>query len=278
MNGKSLYVGVLAVVMQAGVLLAEEPAAPTRPMPRNFDRFEFDTGTVDGFWLEVQTFFDSRSGMRSLDTATFQDRNGFDVDTFRVESRLVGGGKNVEAGVIIPYVFVDDIHGNAHDQSNVGDVRVYLKVVPLRTEWVDAGFGYDISTESGDQSEGFGYGAVGHLPFATGTAHLGPVDLNVHFGHRFVNNHRNNPGESWVYGTAAHYSILDNLSARIEFVGQTFRQGRDFDALAFEPGIDFTVPVGPVDLMLRPTGSVGLNQDTSDWGFGGSIVLWYRPT
>lgn len=284
MNGKALYVGVLTAVMVAGVLHAEEP----RPMLRNFDRFEFDTGTARGFWLEVQTFYDTKSGMRALDTPSFRNRvnppppgspfgtlpRTVDVDTLRVESRLVGGGENFEAGVIIPYVFVDD-HGTAHDQSNVGDVRVYLKAIPIRTQWVDAGLGYDISSESGDHSEGFGYGAVGHLPFVTGTGHLGPVDLNVHFGHRFVNTHRSDPGESWVYGAAAHYPILANLSARVEFVGQSFRQGTNFDALAIEPGVDYTVPLGPIELMLRPTVAVGLNEDTSEWGAGGSIVLRY---
>ena len=286
MNAKALYVGVLAAAMCAGVVRAEEEEA--RPMMRNFDRFELDTGTVHGFWLEVQTFYDAKSGMRALDTATFRNRvnppptgspfgtrgRTVELDTVRFESRLVGGGKNVEAGVIIPYVFVEE-DGTGHDQSNVGDVRVYLKVVPIRTKWVDAGFGYDISSESGDHSEGFGYGAVGHLPFATATGHVGPVDLNVHFGHRFLNKHTSDPGESWVYGTSAHCSILDNLSARIEFAGQTFRQGTNFDSLAIEPGVDFTIPLGPVALMLRPSFSVGLNDDTSDWGAGGSVVLLY---
>ena len=70
MNARALYVGVLAAAMCAGVVRAEEQAE--RPMMRNFDRFELDTGTVRGFWLEVQTFYDTDSGMRALDTATYR--------------------------------------------------------------------------------------------------------------------------------------------------------------------------------------------------------------
>ena len=268
----AVLVGLFAFA-QAGVLAAEDQP----PMLRNFDRFEFDTGTAKGFWLEVSSFFDSRSGLRALDTLPFENRNKFDVDTVRFESHLAIGGDNVEAGVIIPYVFTDDIRGNEPDSHEVGDVRFYLKYIAYRSHWVDAGLGYDLSTESGDASDGFGSGTTGHLPFLTATAHAGPVDVNAHFGYRFVAHDKHPAAESWVYGAAAQYPIIRNLSARLEFVGQSFyNDGSNKTALALEPGIDYTVPVGPIDVMLRPTMSVGLNNDTSDWGAGGSLVLRYR--
>jgi hypothetical protein len=228
--------------------------------------------------------------MRSLDSVLFQnrdssglvdignDRDGRDVDVTTVEGRIALGGKSLELGLIIPYRIVDDINGTTPDRNEISDVRTYIKLVPLRTEWFDAGAGFDLSWESGDEDESFGTGEIGQLPFATGTAHLGPVDVGAHIGYRFFN-HSSQPdvAESLVYGGHLHAPVIESLAARVEIVGQTFDvPGSDVKALSVQPGFDFLVPLGRVDLILRPSGSFGLTDDTSDWGVGGSIALQRR--
>ncbi len=63
---------------------------------RSFDRFEFDTQTARGLWVEVATGF-SRT---ELDRQTVE---GQTIEATTVEARLVYGGEGFELGLFIPY-------------------------------------------------------------------------------------------------------------------------------------------------------------------------------
>jgi len=65
----------------------------------------------------------------------------------------------------------------------------------------------------------------------------------------------------------------DMVVVRAELVGQHYIDGfGDEDPVSIQPGVDITVPLSGVDLIVRPTGLVGVN-DSPNWGLGLSIAL-----
>jgi hypothetical protein len=82
--------------------------------------------------------------------------------------------------------------------------------------------------------------------------------------------------ESLVYGSSVLVPVGNRVALRTELVGQHFDvPGSDVDALALEPGVDVWLPCGKADIVLRPSVSVGLNDDSSDWGVGGSVAAHF---
>jgi hypothetical protein len=269
------------LVLAACLLAVSTAAAQDTPLPvRSFDRFEFDAVNARGLWAEVATGDAHKSS------------SGVSVDVVTVEPRLIYGGSLAEGGLLIP---IDFVHTESpaffgtftNDESGVGDVRAYGKLLPLQTRWLDAGLGLEVSFPTGDDSKGLGTGEVGFLPFGTAAAHLGFADLRGHFGYQsyagsnplFVNFQQiERAPDSYVYGGGLFAPINRYLGLRAEFNGQAFDTAdNNQHLLSFEPGFDLHVPLGRVDLLIRPTGAVGLTSDAPDWGIGGSVGIAWNP-
>jgi hypothetical protein len=266
-----------------GVLCSWLAAAEPQNMPvRSFDRFEFDTVTAHGLWAEVAT------------AEAHDEPYAESVDVVTVEPRLVYGGTWAEGGLFIPYHFVnvevrDPFFGSyTEDEDGIGDMRLYGKVVPLRTHWLDAGLGLELSFPSGDDTKGFGTGEVGFLPYGMAAAHLGPVDVRAHLGYQtYADSNEHYIGwssverapDSFVYGGGLFGAVNDYLGLRAEFIAQTFDTAHNNqDVLAFEPGFDVRIPLGTVDLFVRPTGAVCLTDAAPEWGVGGAVTLAWTPS
>jgi hypothetical protein len=214
------------------------------------------------------------------------DDAGESVDLITVEPRVVYGWEPAEIGLFIPYrrVSVDDpFFGDSLDEDGIGDIRLYGKGM-LRSDWVDVGFGLELTFPSGDEDKGLGAGEVGFLPFGTGAVHLGPVDLRAHAGYLAYADQETRifgvdvPPNLIVYGGGLFWGINDYVAARAEFLGETTdSDAPDASAVVFEPGIDVRIPLGAVDLLIRPTGAVGLTDAAFDWGVGGGIAVNWNP-
>jgi hypothetical protein len=252
---------------------------------RSFDRFEFDTVNARGLWAEVST------------AATHDEPHAVSVDAQTVEPRLVYGGELAEGGIFIPYHFISvEQHAfygtsygtSSNEEDGIGDIRLYGKLVPLRTHYLDAGLGLELSFPSGDEYKGLGTGEVGFLPYGMAAAHLGPVDVRGHFGYQtYADSNRSFNGfstvelapDSFVYGGGLFGVVNDYVGLRAEFVAQTFDAAQNnTHVLFFEPGLDVRIPLGSVDLFVRPTGAVGLTHDSPEWGVGGAISLAWNPS
>ncbi len=272
----------LFVFAQQG--LADET---TKLQIRNFDHLEFDT--VTGSYFGIAGFYTKD------DTVTFGSTST-EQESATGEIRLLMGGTMFQGGVVIPY------HTNRGDargpgQDDVGDIRTHLKYVPLRKEAFDFGAGLMITFPGGGESVGISTGEVAVLPFVTGTAHLGPADLNLHIGYNFINHHRaNGAPESILYGGAVKVPVLDKLGLRLEIAGQQFTEGNDRNVVAVQPGLDYLIELGKLDLQLSASGSYGISGGTAgskgsyssrwglntksglsrgEWGAGAGIgVLW----
>jgi hypothetical protein len=263
----------LGAVM-AGLLLVTAVRAQEQPMPvRSFARFEFDTVTARGLWAEIAT------------AVAHDDDGEVSANVITVEPRLVYGSRLFEAGLFIPHHW---LHAQGfsltQDENGIGDIRLYGKVIPLRSRWADAGLGFDVSFPSGDQNKGLGAGEVGLLPYGAASAHLGPVDVRMHLGYRAFTGSETDvfgnafPPNSFVYGGGFFTALLNRVGLRAEFVGQSFNSRRAEDLLSFEPGIDVRWPFGAVDVFVRPTGAVGLTAAAPDWGVGGAVTVAWDPS
>jgi outer membrane putative beta-barrel porin/alpha-amylase len=270
------------VAMYLSWPLVAAAGADAHAMPvRSFDRFEFDTATAPGLWAEVAT------------AMTRDEPQGASIDVVTVEPRLIYGGEWAEGGLFIPY---ERLSGDAQnpffgtqtfDADGIGDIRLYGKVVPLRTPWAAAGLGLEVSFPTGDDSTGLGTGEGGFLPYGMAAVHLGPADVRAHFGYQtYTSSNKSFTGfsvverapDSFVYGGGLFAALTDCIGVRAELIAQTFDTAdNNAHVLFFEPGVDLRIPFGAVDFVIRPTGAVGLTHDAPDWGVGGSVGVVWNP-
>jgi hypothetical protein len=115
------------------------------------------------------------------------------------------------------------------------------------------------------------------MPFVTSAIHLGTVDARGHFGYRFFADR--DKWESFHYGFGLYAPVGKNIALRTEFNAIMQKApGPDLEPWTFEPGVDIYIPAGDaINILLRPTGMVGMNGDAPDWGVGGSIVVAWSP-
>jgi len=238
---------------------------------RSFERFPFDPYTATGFWGEAGALYSEF------------DLDPGEVDTTTVFGRLAYGAEKWEAGLQLPYYFADlDLDmPNGHsdsDEDGVGDLSLYGKFVPLQKGMIKLGLGGQVSVPTGDEDK-FGTGEVGLLPFITGGIDLEVVEGIAHVGWNFLTGHDSSP-DSLVYGfglLAPVPMIGDYVALRNEFVGEQFDTHGKPKTVSYLPGLDIRIPAGPLNILLRPTGQVGITEESPDWGVGGSIALAQAP-
>lgn len=250
----ALSVWSALAIAAIGVGATAQEQAPSKLKIRNFDHLEFDT--VTGTYFGIATFY------------TRDEKAVFEGERIRTEAttaelRLMMGGETIQGGVAIPY------HATTGDrlgpgQNDIGDVRAHLKIIPLRKELFDFGAGLLLSFPGGEEDRGMSTGNVGTLPFVTGTVHIGPTDLNAHIGYNFVNHHSGfGASESILYGSTLSMPVMDLLGARLELAGQQFTSGENRNVTAIQPGFDYMIEMGTLDLMLSVAGSYTVTGGTA---------------
>ncbi len=280
-----IALGTLAAAAVISTSSAATEEGPAKLQIRNFDHFEFDT--VTGSYFGIAGFYTSD------EKVVFRDSLGnarkVNQESATAEIRLVMGGESFQGGVVIPYHITggDNLaQGNlGSGQDEVGDIRAHLKFIALRKEFFDLGAGLMLTFPGGGESVGISTGSIGVLPFLTSTAHLGPVDLNVHVGYNFMNHNApdgdsvsslpilpNGNSESILYGGSVKFPILDVLGLRLELAGQEFNDGAGNNVLAIQPGIDYLIHAGKVDLQLSASGSYGLTGGAAGSGNDGRFA------
>jgi len=269
----------VAAIFVAGVVAAQgTPGAASPSVSRSFDRYEQDAAVTEGIWIEgaagvAQDVVKDAVGNKTTASTDFGAiRASYGMDMF-------------EAGLAWPFWQHNEVEvrqgRNVASQGEEGpaDLSFYGKALPLRTEWFAAGAGLQLSVPTGDEDKGLGLGEVGILPFATVAAHLKPLDVRAHGGYRFVSDVTPTAREAIVYGGGLFYTWNDQLALRSEINGAIVDvPGKEnLDLILWQPGIDVRLPMDGYDIVLRPTGTYGINDESPDWGFAGSITVWMRP-
>ena len=263
-----ISLGSVALAVSLGVVSASaetESDESGKLRIRNFDHFEFDT--VTGSYFGVAGFYVKD------DTVTI-DGVETEQESATAEIRLLMGGSRFQGGLVIPY------HTNRGDalgpgQDDIGDIRTHLKFIPIREDRYDFGGGLMVTFPGGGEGVGISTGETAVMPFVTGTGHLGPVDVNMHIGYNFITHHRaTGAPQSFLYGGAVKVPVLDKLGLRLEFAGQQFTSGEDRNVVAVEPGLDYLLEIGKVDLQLSVAGAYGLSGGTAGGRLGDYRSRW----
>lgn len=280
MRGKlTLVAGLVAVVIGLpAASLAEEPSEERTVPVRAFDRFQFETATVKGFWAEAGALYEKTDFNRS-------DVDGVDanIKAWTAFARFAYGGEMWEADLFVPgKTFDAKIDGVDFDEGGIGDIELAGRFIPLRTELLDAGVGVDFSFPSGDDNDGLGAGEVGALPFFTAAIDLAAVEARGHIGWRWFTGDNNNgtATDQLVYGFGIFMPLFDRVVFRNEFSGVEADEPGDPKIVNYIAGLDIRIPIAGLDLIFRPTGLAGISSRAPDWGVGGSIVVTspsYRP-
>jgi hypothetical protein len=274
----TIVVGLIAAVAVPFAALGQEAGAkqaePARTMPvRSFDRFEFDTAAVNGFWAEVGSVYDN-TNIKPADVP------GLDVKDLDRETSFArfayGGNDKWEASLLVPYIHFDGkVNGSDTDHTGVGDIKLSGKYLPLHTKVFNAGVGAQLSLPSGNDNHGLGTGEFGALPFFTGAFNLALLEVRGHVGWEFLAGNHNNDqkADRLVYGFGIFMPLWDRIDLRNEFSGtQLDRPGKP-KIVNYLIGLDVRLPIGDYDILLRPTGLIGVTDRAPDWGIGGSIVF-----
>jgi len=242
---------------------------------RSFERFQYDSGTADGFWGEL------RVGSDHLDFSHL-GFNG-DADVVTLEPIFAYGGERWEVGARLPFLFVDGRACSSCsklDESGIGDVQVYGKYV-YRAEVIHVGGGVDLSLPSGDDDKGLGAGELGVAPFATAAVPIGPVELRTHLGNLFYTDStsfrgQDIPADVLLYGGGVFWDIRDRFAVRVEAVGARIDRDEFENVVSLQPGLDVRFPLRAVDLLLRANTAAGLTDSAPDWGV--AVGLAVLPT
>lgn len=282
---------MVALVVTAALALPAWAQERERAMPlRSFDRFELESETVDGFWAEGGAFY-QRTKQSGAPELALTDK--LDAKATTAFARLAYGGSDKwETDLLIPYHFMDadfksgDTTSDLANGNGIGDIQLSGKYVPVRGQVLDLGIGALLSLPSGDDEKGFGAGEFGGMPFVTGTIHLAIAELRTHVGAEFfTGSNRDGGGRSLavfsqqasdriVYGFDIIAPIGKYVALRNEFAGADYKDLKDSPkVMSYQPGIDVRIPIGDLDVVLRPTGAFGLTESAADWGVGGSIVV-----
>lgn len=232
-----------------------EPESAARLM-REFAGFQTDAETVRGFYGEIG--------------ALYTDQDEFDADAISSFLRLAYGQEMWEAGLQLPYEWYDVDNGPS--DNGVGDLGAWIKVLPVRTDTVTFGGGLKTTSPTGDHDI-VSHNDFGLQPFLTGAYNCSStVSLRGTVGYNVITASTND-FDTIDYNAAVLGAVSDMVVVRAELVGQHYIDGfGDEDPVSIQPGVDITVPLSGVDLIVRPTGLVGVN-DSPNWGLGLSIAL-----
>lgn len=226
---------------------------PAQRVMRQFENFATDAETSRGVWFEVSSMYYAENS---------------DVDAVSTLGTLAYGQEMFEVGLQLPYEYIDI--DNLGDDNGLGDLDFYGKVIPLRTEQFSLGGGLVVHAPTGDDP-GFSADEWGFNPFVTGALSCGEASLRATVGYDVYQDI--DLFDEVTYNFAGLLPVAENVVLRGELdAAHATERNFDEDPVRFVPGVDVTFPLGAVDLVLRPTGSVGIN-DAEDWGLGLGVAL-----
>lgn len=268
---RPLLGSLVGLVLCVGTAAAQAPTWSVR----SAQGFAMDAKVVNGVWAEPGMMY-SRPNL-TPQGARYAD----DVDQFVTGPRISYGLGKLEAGFAIPYV--RSLRDNDKDRDGFGDVSLYAKVVPIQNEMFAGGFGMVLITPSGDDDHELGYGEVGFEPFGTVALRLtqnGPFEARGSGGYRFfADDHKTPAGrvppDAFFYRAGLFMAASERMGLRCEFAGEDIDIHGHREPMQIEPGIDIRIPTSLVEILVRPTGLVGLNNDAPDWGVGVGFAVVY---
>lgn len=244
---------------------AAEPAVVEPPAPvltnRQFFNFIEDAETTRGLWVEIRE--------------RLSDETDGPVDQFVLLTEMIAayGGEIWEAGLLLPYGYAqfDDGPGPDNRNDSIGDLSLWGKVVPLRTEMFSLGGGLEIAFPTGGGF--FTTDEYGFNPFLTGSVEAGPASIRGHIGYDAYTD--DNVAEGVDYAVAALVPMGEMVTLRTEIFGAHYTENAPMgdDPVSIGPGIDLRTVDGNWQVMLRLSGAAGLTNEAPDYQIGVGVVI-----
>jgi hypothetical protein len=243
----------------AAAMVPPPPQETNDPILREFHGFMTDAETSRGLWAEIGSIYASETDY------------GTDIDFVNTFVHLSYGQEMWEVGALLPYLYYDDDMFGSED--GLGDVSAWGKIIPVRTDVFTLGGGLVATFPTG--ANVFSTDEYGFEPFVTAAVAVGPTSLRASFG--------------YLTATGGDNDALDTEVALLAPIGDTivlrgevlWYHGLDFDVdpVTFAPGFDVRIPVSDgFELLLRPTGGVGITKEAPDWQLGISFALAQTPS
>lgn len=273
------FAGAYGEQEQPEELPASPPPAPAMeaaPEPeaqvlREFAGFLTDAETSRGLWTELGSVYGSET-----DTGP----GGPDVDFVTTFLHNSYGTEMWEVGMRNIFEYWNEDQGGGSEEG-LGDMKLWGKVLPFRTDAVTAGGGLVLSLPTGESHE-FTADEWGFEPYVTAAVAAGPASLRGSFGYQVWTDHggagigryaSGTTGDTLETNLAVLVPVCDMVALRTEFLWSE-DVNQDWDPMSLAPGIDIRVPVGEsMNLLFRPTASAGLNNEAPDWQLGLSLAL-----
>lgn len=246
--------------------MAPAPAPQSEVVLREFAGFMTDAETSRGVWAELGSVYASEKDFGSHTQA---------VNTFL---HLSYGQKMWEVGALLPYLYLHDDGGSYYGDTSdngLGDLQVWGKVLPVRTDVFQLGGGLVASFPTG--KDFFSSDEYSFEPFVTAGVAAGPVNLRGSFGYTIWTDSSNSnlSYDSLDTEVAVLAPIGDVVVLRGEVLWQHGLSDQyDWDPVTVAPGFDVRLALSDsLELLVRPQGGVGLNDDAPDWQLGISFAL-----
>lgn len=267
------FVAVVAVVSWAASGSPAFAQSPSSFVMRSA-HFAHDSKVVNGAWAEARTAYFKGSA------------NGKKLEDVVAGPRIAYGSGAYEAGIAVSFL---DAVGDGQGGRGFGDVEIHGKFAPIQTDMWDFAAGLVLLAPSGDASDARGYGEFGFEPFGSAAFRLSeksPIELRAQGGYRVFAHERRHPYQGALISERA-FAATDALfwraglfvptgtngGLRIEVARDSIDVRGASEPMRIEPGLDIRVPTAKLDVIVRPTGSVGLNKESTDWGIALGIAV-----
>lgn len=239
--------------------------------------FETDPKIANGYLVGPVMSYQRRE----ISGSVYQDGRDANVNQFISGIRAAYGRGPLETGLLVPYI--QNKVNDHDDRSGFGDVQFYGKVAPIQLDGFDAAAGMTMILPSGNENKQLGYGEVGFLPFGSAALHIpgNPLEVRGMFGYRFFADdhtaHRADdpsvsighaPAAAWVYRGGLLITPNDGISLKLDFTGESIDISGASQPMALEPAVELRIPTSTLDVLIQPTGLVGLNGEAPSWGIG----------
>jgi len=266
------FAGAYGEAEQPEEIPAPAPAAAPEPEPapvvmRKFSGFITDAETTRGLRVEVGTMY----------AAEYHPSNVGDVEATNTYGMVSYGQEQWEVGLLLPpYLYADQ--DSVGDTRGFGDMRIWGKYLPVRTEKFTFGGGLVMTFPTG--AGGMGTALYGFEPYLTSACQVGIASIRTSIGYNVFTEHDNfangTPAPDNMYDNldnnlAVLVPAMENLVVRAELTHNHF-VNNDNDPVSLFPGVDYTVALGSNELVPRPTLGIGITE-APDWQIGLGLAL-----
>jgi hypothetical protein len=178
-----------------------------------------------------------------------------------------GMGKNAEIGFILPGMIESltvkqDGTKTVQNNADLGDIQLYTKFKRPVAEHCAVGAGVQLSLPNGSRGKGLGTGEFGVNPFGSTRYQRGPFAVGGNIGYEM---YTGDARDVFNYGFEMIIRLSEEYALRNELAGRLLTQGNHYHDLTILPGVDVSLSD---NLVVRPTGLVGVSPSAADWGIG----------